>query len=315
MADVKFSPAELEFCAENELIYVCPTVSTPRVFSFLSGNFGPLVAGVNVQVPLWLAVTLKECNKARIVLPDWMRLDALKAAMAEEEFNFSEDEAHVEELASVLPFHFVEVAEVILRVAEDDCAAEGESAEALSDQLQQLITLRERKLHKGIKGVLQQTKDPDTMENLLVLMDGVSAMEVAGMRDGFMRVRAAGPRPLLSLSLRTAVLLTHTHTRTPRTSHTHTRARARTPPPLPDRLLTLSWACTRRSSPPSSARRRGGGARSCPRSSPRRGVAARAARAAAGAAAAGARAAARAAAAAAAARARAARRASTSLPS
>jgi hypothetical protein len=40
--------------------------------------------------------------------------------MAEEEFNFSEDEAHVEELASVLPFHFVEVAEVILRVAEDD---------------------------------------------------------------------------------------------------------------------------------------------------------------------------------------------------
>ena len=186
--DVKFSPAELEFCAENELIYVCPTVSTPRVFSFLSGNFGPLVAGVNVQVPLWLAVTLKESNKARIVLPDWMRQAKLDAIIAEEE--------NLEVFYTGLPFHYVEIAELILRVAEDDCAAEGESVEVLSDKLQHLIRMREKKLQVGAAVTLTRTKDPEMMEDLQIKVTGVAAMEVAGIRDGLMLVRRARRRNL-----------------------------------------------------------------------------------------------------------------------
>lgn len=188
----KFTPSELEFCAENELIYVCPTVSTPAPYQFLSGNFGPLVAGVNVQVPLWLAVTLKESNKARIVLPDWMRLAQLQGLVAEEE--------EVPEAFSEVPFHFVEIAEMILRVAEDDCAAEGENAEALSDQLQHLITLRERKLQRGMEKALTGTKDPTIMDDLLIPITHVGAMEVAGLRDGFMRVCFPAPPPTFACS-------------------------------------------------------------------------------------------------------------------
>ena len=188
MADLytqKLTPSELEYCAENELIYICPSTSTPEPFRFLCGNFGPLVAGVNVQVPLWLALTLKESNKARLILPDWMRLARLQAAAAEEE--------DVDGLFAALPFHFVEVAEVILRAAEDDCAADGESAEALSDQLQHIITLRERKLQKGMAQALASTKDPNIMDDLLIPISNVGAMEVAGLREGFMRVRGGAP--------------------------------------------------------------------------------------------------------------------------
>lgn len=38
----------------------------------LQGDIGPLTPGLPVQVPLWMAVNLKQGQKCRIVPPEWM---------------------------------------------------------------------------------------------------------------------------------------------------------------------------------------------------------------------------------------------------
>ena len=38
----------------------------------LQGDIGPFNAGLQVQVPLWLAVTFKQRQKCRILPPEWM---------------------------------------------------------------------------------------------------------------------------------------------------------------------------------------------------------------------------------------------------
>ena len=39
---------------------------------FLQGEVGPFQPQVPVEVPLWLAVNLKQRQKCRIITPDWM---------------------------------------------------------------------------------------------------------------------------------------------------------------------------------------------------------------------------------------------------
>ena len=186
-----FTPLELEFMAENSIVTISPTVSLSEGggegFQFLCGRFGPLSAGVHAQVPLWLALTLKESKKARLVMPEWLREVSLKAAIAYEETEKAS-------FCPAIPFHYIEVAEMLLRVAEDDCAAEcaaeGGSLETLYDTLRNLIEVREAKIHEGIAASLQLTKDPEQKDRTLVIrLNNVSAMEVADMRDGFLKVR------------------------------------------------------------------------------------------------------------------------------
>jgi hypothetical protein len=194
----RFSPLELEFMAENSLITISPTVSLAGSegrgdFAFLCGRFGPLVAGVELQVPLWLAMTLKGSKKARVVMPEWMREGELRAAAVYEQ-------ATGDSFSPAIPFHYIEVAEVLLRAAEDDCAAEcaasGGSLESLSDALLTLIEVREAKIHKGIQEALQRTKEPgERLKTLVIRLNGVAAMEVADMRDGFLKV-SRGARAL-----------------------------------------------------------------------------------------------------------------------
>ena len=189
-----FTPLELEFMAENSIVTISPTVSLAEGggegFQFLCGRFGPLSAGVHAQVPLWLALTLKESKKARLVMPEWLREVSLKAAIAYEETEKAS-------FCPAIPFHYIEVAEVLLRAAEDDCAAEcaasGGSLESLSDALLTLIEVREAKIHKGIQEALQRTKEPgERLKTLVIRLNGVSAMEVADMRDGFLKVSRRG---------------------------------------------------------------------------------------------------------------------------
>ena len=38
----------------------------------LQGDFGPFNPGMPIDVPAWLAVTLKQQNKCKIHCPDWL---------------------------------------------------------------------------------------------------------------------------------------------------------------------------------------------------------------------------------------------------
>ena len=41
-------------------------------FLIIQGDFGPFSPGMPVEVPIWLAVTLKQRNKCKINCPAWL---------------------------------------------------------------------------------------------------------------------------------------------------------------------------------------------------------------------------------------------------
>ena len=61
----------MEFLAEKQLVTVVPNFSHDEVF-LIGGSVGPFNAGLPVEVPLWMAVNLKQRQKCRIQPPDWM---------------------------------------------------------------------------------------------------------------------------------------------------------------------------------------------------------------------------------------------------
>lgn len=87
-------PAEVEFLAERELVTIIPnfsenkiclisvaTFTQPKlmlslalVSSFLQGDFGPFNPAMHTQVPLWMAINLRQRRKCRIEPPPWLNV-------------------------------------------------------------------------------------------------------------------------------------------------------------------------------------------------------------------------------------------------
>ena len=71
-------PSEIEFLAEEETtVSIVPNFSE-GVLYLLSGDVGPLRAGLPVKVPLWMALNLRGRQKCRLLHPSWMELDKLE---------------------------------------------------------------------------------------------------------------------------------------------------------------------------------------------------------------------------------------------
>lgn len=76
-------PYEIEFIGENRIISIIPSFSYDKIY-LICGEFGPFCAGLPLNVPLWLAIMLKQKHKCRIVPPDWMDLEVLETIKEEE---------------------------------------------------------------------------------------------------------------------------------------------------------------------------------------------------------------------------------------
>jgi GINS complex subunit 2 len=57
--------SEMEFEAEETLITVTSSIDQP-ILKFISGDFGPLIAGMPIQLPLWLAIPLRRKGRCKI---------------------------------------------------------------------------------------------------------------------------------------------------------------------------------------------------------------------------------------------------------
>jgi GINS complex protein len=139
ISDSTFTPEELEFFAEEELITIVPKISTiecsdqgePGHLPLLSGarkrcsgsqvsarslcvastmthvevsypgSYGKFEPNQLVDVPIWLAIELRKRNQCSIKLPPWMGLNELREVISKEQTDMSSFQP--------LPFHYVEV--------------------------------------------------------------------------------------------------------------------------------------------------------------------------------------------------------------
>ncbi|BAM82232.1 hypothetical protein, conserved [Cyanidioschyzon merolae strain 10D] len=135
--------AELEFFAEDSLVTVIPRVNLSRI-ELIAGDFGPFTVNEACAVPLWLAVCLKRAGYCSIVPPSWLRLKALTAAREEEEQS--------PELSASLPFHYQQIASLLLTHA----AADIPQACHIHEVLEDIVTVRQGKIRALLQRIVSE---------------------------------------------------------------------------------------------------------------------------------------------------------------
>ncbi|DBA85871.1 hypothetical protein WJX77_008571 [Trebouxia sp. C0004] len=170
-ADLEFTPEEMEFFGEDEVITVIPTINLATTDSSLiciGGEWGPFRPNFPVEVPLWLALALQKKKCCRIQIPAWMHVQNLEDVLAEEQ-------AH-EAIFQPLPFHYIEVAHLLLRHAKE---AFEEGNDVLYQTANLVKDIRMERFEKIDKG-LQALEGPITVK-----LNNVSAMECNTIRHFF----------------------------------------------------------------------------------------------------------------------------------
>lgn len=66
-----FSPAELEFLAEEAIVTIVPSIRMDKL-QLIRDEYGPFRPQVRTEVPLWLALSLRQGGHCRIVPPEWI---------------------------------------------------------------------------------------------------------------------------------------------------------------------------------------------------------------------------------------------------
>ena len=108
------------------------------MLNFLRGDFGPFHSNLATEVPLWLALALKERQKCRIEPPAWMSAEALKMVLDEER-------AEPSAIGNRLPFHYIEIAHSLFNHAADNIP----DADRVRTLLEDLQNIRMSKLRRG----------------------------------------------------------------------------------------------------------------------------------------------------------------------
>ncbi|KAI8374557.1 uncharacterized protein BYT42DRAFT_594593 [Radiomyces spectabilis] len=165
-----FTPREIEFLAGNESIAIIPKYKLPRLdliqvsMTRTAHPVGPFRPPVRTVVPLWLALLMKKNQKCSIVPPDWLTVESLTKRLEEEE-------NHPE--FSALPFHYMEMSQMILECASDDLPNASEVRRLLKD-------LRETRQFKARKGLGE-------LDDKWLGMNNLSLMEINEIRPFFTR--------------------------------------------------------------------------------------------------------------------------------
>ena len=117
-------PSWIEFQAENDIVEIVPNFTAPTL-DLMQCDVGPFKAGLPLSVPLWLALSLRQRQKCRIIQPYWMTEDNLEAVKEAEKLS-----AMFTELPD--PYLFVK-AQLIMDVGNSDLTKADEVRTIIKD--------------------------------------------------------------------------------------------------------------------------------------------------------------------------------------
>ncbi|KAL8710618.1 MAG: hypothetical protein Q9220_004842 [cf. Caloplaca sp. 1 TL-2023] len=198
------TPPEVAFLCEMELVTVIPRQRLEGL-QLLGGPIPPLNPPYRTQIPLWFALLLKRQRRANILPPPWLSTSSLDTILQYETSSpqFSDPpplprtigasmptsppflpSATADAPSDVLPYHWLEIGEMLLEAASDD-VPEPDTVRRLMRDLREV---RMAKIRAGVE-VLDGARE--------VKMNGVGAMEIAesrafigGVVDGLRKIGA-----------------------------------------------------------------------------------------------------------------------------
>ena len=148
--------------AEETMIDIIPRFSSPPL-RFLSHTLGPFRTNLPISVPLWLALQLRLSQRCSISPPSWLDPASLLHQLTLEKANPGSFQP--------LPYHYIEVAHLLLHHARDDVMQADRVEEALSD----LEEARRGKIHAGLMSW-------SAMQPTTTKLNGIAAMELESIR-------------------------------------------------------------------------------------------------------------------------------------
>lgn len=166
--DLEFTPAEIEFFAEDEVVTIRPNFSLDTPAGTLRGlecDYGPFNPHRTLDVPLWMAIAVHKRKRCDIVRPDWMSIENL-----EDVFEQEKREAGV---FQPLPPHYIEIASMLLKYAKPTFKDELYRTKDLIDSIRKL---RLHKIEEGLKAL----EGPITVK-----LNNLSCMELNIIRPFF----------------------------------------------------------------------------------------------------------------------------------
>ncbi|KDO25990.1 hypothetical protein SPRG_08643 [Saprolegnia parasitica CBS 223.65] len=163
--------SEMEFLAEQELISVMPFFELKEnggLLHGIGGDYGPFHPSMATPVPLWLAIKLKQLNKCRILQPSWFTVEHLMERLEGE---------NTSEAFESLPFHYLEMATLLLKNAPDDM----EQAEKMRLILEDIQHTRQEKIRNGLCVLAKDVQTGGSAH--AVQLNNVAAMEINSVRQ------------------------------------------------------------------------------------------------------------------------------------
>ncbi|GIX76901.1 DNA replication complex GINS protein PSF2 [Caerostris extrusa] len=148
-------PADLEFLAEQESVRIIPNFSHGKLY-LIRGDVGPFIPGNTVQVPLWLAINLRQRQKCRIQPPDWMCIETL------EEVKQNEIDSQI---FTPLPSkHYREITRLLFDVAVPDIP----NADEIQTLIKDIWDIRMAKLRSSVDAFIKSGESHAQVDNLTV---------------------------------------------------------------------------------------------------------------------------------------------------
>ncbi|XP_065064277.1 DNA replication complex GINS protein PSF2-like [Rhopilema esculentum] len=148
--------AEAEFIAEKEIITIIPNFKGSKLF-LLSCDIGPFKPGIPTNVPVWVAMNLKQRQKCRLSPPDWLSVERLS------EFK---DEESVSDVFIKPPCScYMELASMLLGSCSDDIP----QADTVKTLIKDVWDIRTAKLRKSIDQMISKQERHAQIDNLTIM--------------------------------------------------------------------------------------------------------------------------------------------------
>ncbi|XP_071033272.1 DNA replication complex GINS protein PSF2 [Parasteatoda tepidariorum] len=146
-------PSDLEFLAEKEMVSIIPNFNHGKLF-LIRGDVGPFAASIPVEVPLWLAVNLRQRQKCRVIPPDWMSVEKLEE-IKQEEIDST--------IFTPMPSeHYKEISRLLFDVAVPDIP----HADEVKTLIKDIWDIRMAKLRSSVDAFIKSGESHAQVDNL-----------------------------------------------------------------------------------------------------------------------------------------------------
>uniref|UniRef100_A0A3B3R1I0 DNA replication complex GINS protein PSF2 n=1 Tax=Paramormyrops kingsleyae TaxID=1676925 RepID=A0A3B3R1I0_9TELE len=176
-------PSEVEFLAEKEMVTIISNFSLDKMY-LIGGDLGPFNPGLPVNVPLWLALNLKQRQKCRIVPPEWMDVEKLE--------EIREQERKEETFTPIPNPHYMELTKLLLNHASDNIP----KADEIRTLVKDIWDTRVAKLRLSADSFISQLEAHAKLDNLTLMEINTTRTFLLDSLNSMYKLRASlQPQP------------------------------------------------------------------------------------------------------------------------